>query len=194
VIGMKAVALPLLVIVALTACATVPSGPSVTALPGQGKAFEQFQADDASCRQWATQQAGASPSQGAAQSTISGAAIGTLLGAAAGALIGAAAGRPGTGAAVGAGVGLVGGTAVGASNAGPTAGSLQRRYDGAYTQCMYAKGHQVPVARGSQPAYASQPGMAPPPPPPPPPPASGPSSIPPPPAGAPPPPPPGTGR
>src|SRR5439155_896660 len=83
----------------------------------------------ATCRQWATHQTGTSPAQASAQSTISGAAIGTLLGAAAGALVGAAAGRPGTGAAVGAGVGLVGGTAVGASNAGPTYGSLQRRYD-----------------------------------------------------------------
>ena len=189
---LKRVALPVAVLMLLTACATVPPGPSVMALPGHGKPFEQFQADDGSCRQWAANQTGTSPSQGSAQSTISGAAIGTLLGAAAGALIGAAAGRPGTGAAVGAGVGLVGGTAVGASNAGPTYGSLQRRYDGAYTQCMYAKGHQVPVARGSQPSYASQPG--PPPPPPPPPPASGPSSIPPPPAGTPPAPPPGVTR
>ena len=186
---LKAAALPVAAVMLFTACATVPAGPSVMVLPGQGKGFDQFQNDDATCRQWATHQTGTSPGQGAAQSTIGGAAIGTLLGAAAGALVGAAAGRPGTGAAVGAGVGLVGGTAVGASNAGPTYGSLQRRYDSAYTQCMYSKGHQVPVARGSQPSYASQPGMTPPPPPPPPP-AAGPSSIPPPPAGMPPPPPP----
>jgi hypothetical protein len=189
---LKAAALPVAALVLFTACATVPAGPSVMVLPGQGKPFEQFQSDDASCRQWAAHQTGTSPEQGAAQSTIGGAAIGTLIGAAAGALIGAAAGRPGTGAAVGAGVGLVGGTAVGASNASPTYGSLQRRYDSAYTQCMFAKGHQVPVARGSQPSYASQPGVAPPPPPPPPPPAAKP--IPPPPAGTPPPPPPGATR
>src|SRR5206468_42580 len=117
----------------VTACATVPAGPSVVVLPGQGKGFDQFQNDDAMCRQWATHQTGTSPGQGAAQSTIGGAAIGTLLGAAAGALVGAAAGRPGTGAAVGAGVGLVGGTAVGASNAGPTYGSLQRLATPDYT-------------------------------------------------------------
>jgi hypothetical protein len=189
---LKAAALPVAALVLFTACATVPAGPSVMVLPGQGKPFEQFQSDDANCRQWAAHQTGTSPEQGAAQSTIGGAAVGTLIGAAAGALIGAAAGRPGTGAAVGAGVGLVGGTAVGASNASPTYGSLQRRYDSAYTQCMFAKGHQVPVARGSQPSYASQPGVAPPPPPPPPPPAAKP--IPPPPAGTPPPPPPGATR
>ena len=190
---LKAAALPVAAVMLLTACATVPAGPSVMVLPGQGKGFDQFQSDDATCRQWATHQTGTTPAQGSAQSTISGAAIGTLLGAAAGALVGAAAGRPGTGAAVGAGVGLVGGTAVGASNAAPTYASLQRRYDSAYTQCMYSKGHQVPVARGSQPSYASQPGMAPPPPPPPPP-AAGPSSIPAPPSGTPPPPPPGVIR
>jgi hypothetical protein len=189
---LKAAALPVAALVLFTACATVPAGPSVMVLPGQGKPFEQFQSDDANCRQWAADQTGTSPQQGAAQSTIGGAAVGTLLGAAAGALIGAAAGRPGTGAAVGAGVGLVGGTAVGASNASPTYGSLQRRYDSAYTQCMFAKGHQVPVARGAQPSYASQPGVAPPPPPPPPPPAA--TPVPPPPAGTPPPPPPGVTR
>ena len=188
---LKVAALPVAAVMLLTACATVPAGPSVMVLPGHGKGFDQFQSDDATCRQWAVHQAGTSPSQGAAESTIGGAAIGTLLGAAAGALVGAAAGRPGTGAAVGAGVGLIGGTAVGAGNAAPTRASLQRRYDSAYTQCMYAKGHQVPVARGSQPSHASQPGMAPPPPPPP---AAGPSSIPPPPAGTPPPPPPGLTR
>jgi hypothetical protein len=190
---LKAAALPVAVVMLLTACVTVPAGPSVMVLPGHGKGFEQFQSDDASCRQWASHQTGTSPSEGSARSTIGGAAIGTLVGAAAGALIGAAAGRPGTGAAVGAGVGLVGGTAIGASQAGPTHASLQRRYDSAYTQCMYAKGHQVPVARGSQPSYASQPHVAPPPPPPPPPPVAGPG-IPPPPAGAPPPPPPGVPR
>ena len=42
----------------LTACATVPAGPSVMALPGTGKTFEQFQGDDGACRQWALQQSG----------------------------------------------------------------------------------------------------------------------------------------
>ena len=31
----------------------------------------------------------------------------------------------------------------------------QRRYDMAYMQCMYAKGHQIPVP-GGRPAYTSQ--------------------------------------
>ncbi len=171
--------------VLLTACATIPSGPNVMVLPGSGKNFEQFQSDDALCRQWAAQQTGITAQQAATDNTVGGAVVGTVLGAALGAAIGAAAGSPATGAAVGAGAGLLGGTAVGASNAQVGYASVQRRYDMSYMQCMYAKGNQIPLARGSQPPYASQPA----PPPPPPPPAAGPK-IPPPPAGTPPSPPP----
>jgi hypothetical protein len=176
----------------LGACATVPTGPSVMVLPGSGKSFEQFQSDDAVCRQWAMQQTGTTTERTATNSTVGGAAIGTLLGAAAGAAIGAAAGSPATGAAVGAGAGLLGGTAVGAGQAQASTGSVQRRYDATYMQCMYARGNQIPVARGSLPSYTSQqpPPQAAPPPPPPPPAAN----VPPPPAGTPPPPPPGPTR
>ena len=178
-----------------TACASIPTGPSVMVLPGTGKNFDQFQVDDAACRQWAAQQTGITTEQTATNTTVAGAAIGTVLGAAAGAAIGAAAGNPAIGAAAGAGVGLLGGTAVGAGNASTATGSVQRRYDASYMQCMYAKGNQIPVPRGSAPAYTSTPTVAPravstPPPPPPPPPAN----TPPPPAGTPPPPPPGPTR
>jgi hypothetical protein len=44
-------------VVAVSGCATLPSGPSVMVLPGPGKTLEQFQADDTFCRQWAWQQA-----------------------------------------------------------------------------------------------------------------------------------------
>jgi uncharacterized protein YcfJ len=137
----------------LTACATVSTGPSVMVLPGNGKNFEQFQADDAICRQWAAQQTGTTTKRASAESTVSGAAIGTAVGAAVGAAIGAAAGSPAVGAAVGAGGGLLGGTAIGASNAEGASTSVQHRYDIAYTQCMYAKGNQVPVASGPQPRF-----------------------------------------
>ena len=171
----------------LSGCATVPQGPSVMVLPGSSKSFEQFQADDALCRQWASQQIGTTADKTATDSTVGGAVIGTLVGAAAGAALGAAAGNAGVGAAAGAGVGLLGGTAIGASRGDAYGGSVQRRYDMGYTQCMYAKGNQVPGARGprvqQQPAYSS------PPPPPPPPPAAVSPTIPPPPPGPPPPPP-----
>ncbi|MGD0282875.1 MAG: YMGG-like glycine zipper-containing protein [Dissulfurispiraceae bacterium] len=155
--------LVLLVIAALTGCATLPTGPSVMALPAPGKSFEQFQADDAICRQWAAQQIGQSPQQTANQNTATGAVAGTAIGAALGAAIGAASGHVGEGAAIGAGSGLLVGTAAGA-NAGQVYGwQAQRRYDIAYTQCMYAKGNQVPgVVRP-----ASRMRRMPPPPPPP---------------------------
>jgi hypothetical protein len=174
----------------VSGCATIPSGPSVMVLPGSRKNFEQFQTDDGLCRQWASQQiGGTSNDRAAVDSTVRGATIGTLLGAAAGAALGAAAGNPALGAAAGAGAGLLGGTAVGASRGDAYVGSLQRQYDQAYVQCMYAKGNQVPVARGSQ---LQQPSYSPPPPPPPPPAASPavPPGTPPPPPGPPPPPPP----
>lgn len=189
----RAVAVCLAAGLLTTACATVPTGPSVMVLPGTGKNFDQFQVDDSVCRQWAAQQTGTTTEQASTDTAVTGAAVGTMLGAAAGAAIGAAAGGPGVGAAVGAGVGLLGGTAVGASNASAAYGSVQRRYDASYMQCMYAKGNQIPVARGSAPAYSSpapQRASTPPPPPPPPPPAGTPL----PPPGAPPPPPPAATR
>ena len=196
----KTLAATVVVSLAMGACVSVPKGPTVMVLPGTGKTFEQFQGDDAVCRQFASQQVGTSVDESGARNTVTGAAVGTVLGAALGAAIGAAAGSPATGAAVGAGAGLLGGTAVGAGNAQTAQGSVQRRYDASYTQCMYAKGHQVPVARGSQPVY-SAPAVATPPPPPPPPPHVAPPPSPPaanlappaPPAGTPPPPPPPAG-
>ena len=178
---------PLVIGLLLTGCATVPRGPSVMVLPGAGKSFEQFQTDDLVCRQWAAQQIGITPGRASAGGTAAGAAIGTVVGAAAGAAVGAAAGSPATGAALGAGVGLLGGTSAGAGRGEGSSEAVQARYDMTYMQCMYAKGNQIPVARGSEPAYTS-----PPPPPPPPSAAPLPPGIPPPPAGAPPPPPPGS--
>lgn len=70
-------------------CATAPRGPSVLVLPGDGRPFEQFQADVSVCRTWAAQQV-----EGAFMDAPS--------------------------------------------------WEVQRRYDNAYVQCMYAKGHQVP--------------------------------------------------
>jgi Glycine-zipper domain len=170
----------------LGACATVPTGPSVMVLPGSTKSFEQFQMDDAVCRQWAAQQTGTTAGRASTGSTATGAVVGTAVGAAAGAAIGAAAGNPAAGAAIGAGTGLLGGTAIGAGQAQGAYHSVQQRYNMAFMQCMYAKGNQIPVARGSiAPGYSSAV-------PPPPPPASAPArptNVPPPPAGAPPPPP-----
>jgi hypothetical protein len=164
---------PLAAVALLSGCATIPSGPGVMVLPGPGKPFEVFQAEDQTCRLWASRQIGAAPAA-ANQELAGGAALGTLIGAGLGAAIGAAAGNPGIGAAIGAGTGLLAGTASGASAASATGWEAQRRYDIAYQQCMYANGNQIPGY-----AYRRSPGAPGPPPPPPP------GAAPPPPAGAP---------
>lgn len=122
-------------------CAVVPDGPSVMAMPGNGKTFDQFRADDATCRQYAYYQVGGGGAQQSANNAAVGsAALGTALGALAGVAIGG-----GHGAAVGAGAGLLAGSAIGASNAQASGYGIQQRYDQAYVQCMYAKGERVPV-------------------------------------------------
>jgi hypothetical protein len=128
----------------LGGCATIPTGPSVMVLPAQGKPFEQFQVDDAVCRQWAAQQIGATPGATANQNTAIGALVGTAIGAGLGAAIGSASGNAGAGAAIGAGAGLLGGAATGANADQVYGWEAQRRYDSAYQQCMYAKGNQIP--------------------------------------------------
>jgi hypothetical protein len=157
-----------------TGCATIPTGPSVIVLPGTGKAFEQFQVDDALCRQWAFQQTGIAPGDAGTQSGVTSAVLGTVLGAGLGAAIGAAAGNPAMGAAVGAGAGLFGGSVVGANAAYASGTAVQYRYDVAYQQCMYAKGNQIPAAvqvpRPARSVYVAPPAPAAPPPPGPPPP------------------------
>jgi hypothetical protein len=150
----------------LSACATVPTSPSVMVLPGSGKSFDQFRADDAVCRQFAYEQAGGAAGQQAAQkSAVTSAAVGTAVGTAAGAAIGSASGNMGAGAAIGAGTGLLVGSAAGSSSASESYYEAQRRYDYAYMQCMYAKGNQIPGYRGYTSPPASEPrGSSPPPP------------------------------
>lgn len=160
------------VILAVSGCVSVPTGPSVMVLPGSGLSFDQFRNDDVVCQQYASfQVGGTTANQAAVNSGVTSAAVGTALGAAAGAALGG-----GRGAAIGAGTGLVGGSLVGTGAAGSSMSATQDHYDVAYIQCMYAKGHQVPVSgqfSGAIPQQAAPPA----------------SNIPPPPPGSPPPPP-----
>lgn len=136
-----ALSLAVLGVLSLSGCVTVPVGPSVMAMPGTGKTFEQFRYDDAVCRQYAYEQAGGPDvNQSATNAAVGSAVAGTAIGAAAGAAIGGS-----RGAAVGAGTGLAVGSMAGMDAAGMSAGYSQRVYDQAYIQCMYAKGNQVPV-------------------------------------------------
>jgi hypothetical protein len=154
----------------LGACATMPLGPSVLVLPGSGKSFEDFQADNGVCQQWAAEQAGANPDAAGQTRAASAAAIGTLLGAGTGAAIGAAYGNPAAGAAIGAGSGLLIGGGTGLDSGQGWRWELQRRYDNAFQQCMYAKGNQIPVNVNAQPSISNNQMIPPPPPGPPPPP------------------------
>ena len=151
----------------LAACATSPpAGPGILVLPGTGKTFDQFRFDDQECRNYAHSQVGGKTAEQAGQDqAVKSAVVGTAIGAAAGGLLGGH-----QGAAVGAGVGLAGGSIVGAEQSYVASGSLQQRYDHAYTQCMYARGHRVPVSgRYSDSGGPAQSAARIPPPPPPPP-------------------------
>lgn len=161
----------LLALLMLAGCASVPSAPSVLALPGTGRGFDEFRADDMYCRDFAFQQIGGKAREQAANSAgIGNAAVGTVVGAVAGAAIG---GQRAAGA--GAGMGLIVGSAAGAGASQTALYGSQRQYDMAYVQCMYAKGHRVPVSATYLPPSAAPSAPA--------------GAIPPPPAGMPPPPP-----
>jgi hypothetical protein len=177
-------------VISLSACVSMPSGPSVMVLPGSGKNFDQFRGDDMNCRQYASEQVrGVTPNEASISSGVGSAAVGTALGAAAGAAIGG-----GSGAAIGAGSGFALGGLAGSSSSRASGEIGQQRYDMGYVQCMYAKGHRVPIAGQimDNSAMGGMSGRGPSTAPPPPPPAgdSGRSPPPPPPSGNPPPPPP----
>jgi hypothetical protein len=151
-------------LVVLAGCASTPSGPNVMVLPGSGKSFDQFRFDDHECRQFAhVQSGGNAPDQAGVDAGMRSAAVGAAVGAVAGAAIG----RSGHAMAAGAGIGTAGGALAGAGAAAQTGGTVQQRYDMGYQQCMYAKGHQIPMARDSR-LRGSSYRAAPPPPPPPP--------------------------
>jgi hypothetical protein len=148
---------PIAALLVLGACTTLPTGPSVLVLPGTGKTYDQFRLDDMDCRQFASDQAG-DPNRAATSSGVRSAALGAGLGALAGAAID---GR--SGAAVGLGTGAAIGGLAGTSTGTSSAYGVQRRYDFAYQQCMYAKGHRIPVSGN----FTSAPPANTPPPPPP---------------------------
>lgn len=165
--------LSLILSIMLAACVSLPTGPSIMVLPGSSKSFEQFRYDDYECRRYAYEQVGGvTAGEASTTSGMESAVVGTGLGAAAGAALGG-----GEGAAIGAGTGLLAGGLTGAGASRSSAYANQYRYDISYIQCMYAKGHRVPVSgkfttdlpeARSKPAKVSPPpaGFTPPPPPP----------------------------
>jgi len=135
--------LVLVPLLGFSACTVAPpTGPSITALPGPGKSFQQFQRDDTACQNYAQARMSGSAQQAAAasQNANGTAVIGTLIGAAAGAALGSLCGNVGAGAGIGAGAGLLGGASVAGGQAQAAADSLQGRYDTFYAQCMVGNG------------------------------------------------------
>ena len=135
----------------LAGCAMQPVGPTVRVFPAPYKPFEVFQQDQNECGRYADSQV-AGLADKANNRALGTAAIGTALGLALGAATGD--GHAAT-------FGGVAGATIGGTIAGDQserAGfSLQRRYDIAFSQCMYSRGNQVPGFQRS---------AAPPPPPP----------------------------
>ena len=127
----------------LAGCAATPMGPTARVMPGHGKSFDAFQYDLAGCKAFASDQV-RGQADTANQRSVGTTAITTLLGAGLGAAVGSAFGNAGAGAAIGAGTGLGGGALYGANRGNSEQMGIQQQYDNAFTQCMYAKGHQVP--------------------------------------------------
>ncbi|MGE4482719.1 hypothetical protein [Acidocella sp.] len=136
----------------------MPTQPTVVAMPGQGKSWDQFQADNAYCKSYAASQMpnGGQVAQASQNNSTMTTAAGALLGAGLGAALASGPhGNPGVGAAIGAGVGALGGAAVAGNNTQATADSLQGRYDVAYAQCMV--GHGESIQQPMAPVYAAPP-------------------------------------
>ena len=148
----------------LTACAPMPIGPSVAVMPGPYKPFDVFMQDDEMCRGWAAHSIGIPGNDAAAQAFIASTALGTALGAAVGAVAGGH-----RGAEAGAAAGMAMGAMAGTGTSAATSWNSQRRYDIAYSQCMYARGNVVPPygyqSTTPQPVPPAPPRPVPPPPP-----------------------------
>jgi hypothetical protein len=142
---------------ALTACTVgpaPPAGPSLAAMPGNGKTPAQFAADDTACRAQANAaNSGMTPGQAASQSAAGTVAGSTLVGAGLGALFGAAGRAAGPGAAIGGGAGLLAGLLTAGRNANISGAAFQRNYDAVYFHCIAAAGDRVPTLFAAAPPY-----------------------------------------
>lgn len=127
----------------LAGCAATPMGPTVQAMPGPGKTFDVFQADNTSCKGFASDQV-KGQADAANQREAGAAVLTTVLSAGLGAAVGGSVGDAANGAAIGAASGAAGGAAMGAAGSANDQAMIQQQYDNAFSQCMYAKGEQVP--------------------------------------------------
>lgn len=138
---------------AVAGCASQPTRPTIAVMPAPNKPFEVFVQDQQACKAYAYRETSGEADY-ANERALGAAALTTALGAALGAAV-----DGGHGAGVGAAGGAVAGSAIGAGQSSDYGYGLQRSYDIAYAQCMYAKGNQVP-------GFQTQTTVSPPPPPP----------------------------
>jgi uncharacterized protein YcfJ len=147
-------------VIALTGCAPTVMAPTVPVMPGANKPFDQFATDQQTCQGYANSQTAPLSAQANNQ------ALGTtLLTTALGAGLGAAVGG-GRGAAIGAASGAVVGGSMGAQGSALAGMSIQQQYNVYYSQCMSARGNQVPGFSPNMYAIPPYPGPGGPPPPP----------------------------
>jgi uncharacterized protein YcfJ len=151
----------MIAVIALTACAPTVMAPTIPVMPGANKPPDQFMVDQQTCQGYANSQTAPLSAQ-ANNQALGGALLTTALGAGLGAAIGG-----GRGAAIGAASGAVVGTAAGAQGSSIAGMNIQQQYNIFYSQCMYARGNQVPGFSPNMYAIPPYPGPGGPPPPPP---------------------------
>jgi hypothetical protein len=128
-------------LIALAGCVAPPAAPMIPVIPGPGKSFVTFDADQAACQQYASRQIApvvVTYNKFSVGSVVLTTALGAAIGGAA-----AGGGGAGTGAAAGAAFGMAA-NAIAAGRARP---SLQQEYDALYASCMISHGNQVPNHR-----------------------------------------------
>jgi hypothetical protein len=130
-------------LLALAGCVVPPAAPTIPVLPGPGKSFASFDADQLACERYASAEVAPAiltANKWASVSTLSTTAFGAAVGGAVDA---------GSGAALGAASGASLGIAVNAVAAGLAQPSLQQQYDTLYASCMVSHGNRL---LGSAPA------------------------------------------
>lgn len=127
----------------LAACVATPTASMVPVMPGRGKTFEAFAADQAVCQQYAGAQA-APAVEVANNQAVGNVLLGTALTAGLGAAAGSFAGVAGKGAAIAAASGAAFGSAGNAATTPYAQSSVQRIYDIAYMNCMVLHGNMAP--------------------------------------------------
>jgi uncharacterized protein YcfJ len=142
-------------VIALGGCAPAVMAPTVPVMPGANKPFDQFAADQQTCQAYANSQTAPMTAQ-ANNQAAGGALLTTVLGAGLGAAFGG-----GRGAAIGAASGAVVGGSMAARNSSMAGMGIQQQYDIFYSQCMYARGNQVPGFAPAQYALPPYPGAVP---------------------------------